>query len=222
MAQSEPAGPLAPAPAYSEQEVKATLDSCRLTYIYEPDWTRLRARVSEILRGGMLVGWFQGAAGFGSSVVASRAILCDPSNRWARENVNRFLRQMPIETPLPLLAADGPAQWHDGQVRRFTLQRLSVTSEWRTRLAGALDRQGCVEVQGMGESDGGQLFGLIRDHRARTGVPALVAVPFSGPSEPVVSSPRDAIRTTFSSPVDVLVIERFAIAKDHWLLGAQA
>ena len=221
--------PVHPAPAYSEQDVKATLDSCRLTYVYEPDWTRLRGRVSEILRGGMLVGWFQGGAcpeqsrgaGFGSSVVASRAILCDPSNRWARENVNRFLRQMPVETPLPLLAADGPAQWHDGQVRRFTLQRVSVASEWRTQLAGALDRQGCVEVQGIGE-DESQLLGLIRVHQARTGVPALVAVPFSGPAEPIVSSPRDAIRTTFSSPVDVLVIERFAIAKDHWLLGAQA
>jgi carbamoyltransferase len=210
-----------PAPAYSEQEVKATLDSYRLTYIYEPDWTRLRTRVSHILSGGMLVGWFQGGRRFGSGVAAGRAILCDPSNRWARENVNRFLRQVPIETALPLLTLDGPAAWHDGRARRVGIERVSVASESRKQLQGAIDVHGCVEVQGIGASDDSQLLELIRAHQARTEVPALVAVPFCGPSEPVVASPRDAIRTMFSSPIDVLIIERFALAKDHWLLGAQ-
>ena len=76
-------------------------------------------------------------------------------------------------------------------------------------------------MQGISESDGTRLYELVREHRARTGVPALIAVPLGGPSEPVCT-PRDAIRTTFSSAIDVLVIERFVLAKDHWLLGLPA
>src|SRR4029078_13155890 len=117
MPQSEPVGAVAAAPAYSEQEVKATLDSCRVTYIYEPDWARLCQRVSQILSGGLLVAWFQGAG---------RATLCDPSNRWARENVNRFLRQVRIETTIPMVATTGAGEWHDGQIGRFNTQRVAI------------------------------------------------------------------------------------------------
>jgi predicted NodU family carbamoyl transferase len=63
---------------------------------------------------------------------------------------------------------------------------------------------------------------LIRDHSGRSGVPALIAVPFCAPAEPAVDTPREAIRTMFSSPIDVLVIERFVLAKDQWILGTHA
>ena len=210
-------GVLTRSPAYSEQDVKATLDSCRLTYVYEPEWTRLRHRVSHILSAGRLVAWFQGDAG-GDGVAGGRVIICDPSNRWARENVNRFLRQVALEAPLPLVTTADLGQWHGGEVAASP-QSVSVSGAWRTQVAGALDRSGCVQLRDITESDDRQLAELVRVHSTRTGVPALIAVPFCGPSEPVVCSPREAIRTMFSSPVDVLVIERFAIAKDYWLLG---
>jgi carbamoyltransferase len=218
-AHTEPIGTRAPGPVFSEQDVKATLDSCRLTYLYEPDWGRLHDRVSRILSGGLLVAWFQGTAGFGAKAITGRAVLTDPSNRWARENVNRFFRQVPLETSLPLVAPVEDQPWCDHQVRRVTVQSVAVGAEWRNQVTGAIDRQDCVDVQGISESDDVRLHELVRGHRARTGVPALIAVPLGAPSEPVACTPRDAIRTTFSSAIDVLVIERFVLAKDHWLLG---
>ncbi len=208
--------------AYSEQDVKATLDNCRLTYVYEPDRSRLRQRVSQILSGGMLVAWFQGAPGCESAVVPGRSVICDPSNRWARENVNRFFKQRPVETPLSVVAAVGGAPWHDGDLTPFSLQQIAVAAGARNQMIGAIDRDGRVEAQGVCESDDGGLFELIRAHQARTGVPALIAVPFCAAVEPLVCSPRDAIRTMFSSAIDVLVIERFVLAKDQWILGTHA
>jgi carbamoyltransferase len=203
---------------YSEQDVKATLDSCRLTYVYEPDRGRLRSRISRMLAGGMLVAWFQGRAACGSGV-PRRAVICDPSNRWARENVNRFFREVPIDTPIPVAAAAGAATWYNGELQPCVLQRIVVDPAWRHLTIGAVDRDGCVEAQGVAELDEEGLFALLREHQARTGVPALIAVPFCAPREAVVTTPREAIRTTFSSSIDVLVIERFVVAKDHWILG---
>ena len=208
--------------AYSEQDVKATLDNCRLTYVYEPDRGRLRARVSHILGAGMVVAWFQGAGAATCGIVPGRAVISDPSNRWARENVNRFFRQMPIETPLPLVAATGTAQWHDGQLDPCKVRRIAIDAAWRSQVVSAVDRDGCVDALGVSEAHDSGLVELIRDHSGRTGVPALIAVPFCAPSEPVVGTPREAIRTMFSSPIDVLVIERFVLAKDQWILGTHA
>ena len=54
----------------------------------EPDWSRLLARISRMLSHGTVVAWFQGPMGFGPRSVGTRGILCDPSNRYARENIN--------------------------------------------------------------------------------------------------------------------------------------
>src|SRR5204862_2741454 len=36
-----PLSGLALGPAYSDAEIKRTLDNCRLDYVYEPDWQRI-------------------------------------------------------------------------------------------------------------------------------------------------------------------------------------
>jgi carbamoyltransferase len=68
------------------------------------------------------------------------------------------------------------------------------------------------------EPGSGPLAALLAVHETLCGVPALVHVDLRGLAEPTACSPRDAIRTTFSSPVDALVIERFLLMKDYWLL----
>ena len=80
------ASPLAIGPSYSEEEIKRTLDNCRLDYVYEPDWPRLLARASRMLAQGKIVGWFQGPMAFGPRALGSRSILADPANRYARQN----------------------------------------------------------------------------------------------------------------------------------------
>jgi len=46
-----------------------------------------------------------------------------------------------------------------------------------------------------------------------TGVPVLVNTSFNGFLEPMVCSPRDAVRVFFGSGLDRLVIGRFVIRK---------
>ena len=93
---------LALGPDFSEQDIKLALENCRLDYLYEPDWSRLLARISRMLSQGSVVGWFQGPMGFGPRPADTRGILCDPANRYARENINRFLRHASIDDPLPV------------------------------------------------------------------------------------------------------------------------
>jgi carbamoyltransferase len=66
------------------------------------------------------------------------------------------------------------------------------------------------------------LVDLLDAHRERSGVPGLISATLSGAGEPAACTPRDAIRTMFSSAVDALVIGRFLLMKDHWLLRSGA
>jgi carbamoyltransferase len=54
---------------------------------------------------------------------------------------------------------------------------------------------------------------LHKAFEAATGCPVLVNTSFNGFSEPIVCSPRDAVRVFFGSGLDLLVLGRFVIRK---------
>jgi carbamoyltransferase len=54
---------------------------------------------------------------------------------------------------------------------------------------------------------------LLRAFQRRTGVPVLVNTSFNTRGEPIVSSPRDAVESFWTSPLDALAIGPFLLEK---------
>jgi predicted NodU family carbamoyl transferase len=210
---------LALGPSFTETDTKVALENCRLDYVYEPAWPRLLERISRVLARGKLVAWSQEAAEFGPPLVGSRSVLADPSNRYVRDNVNRFLRRRPDEWPLcvsiPAAASDCLVP---GTLSPWQFTQATVLPNWQDRLVGAVDRLGSVHAHVLQTSNDGPFHSLLALHWQRTGVPGLVNIALQGVGEPVACSPRDAIRATFSSAVDAMVIHRFLVMKDYWQL----
>ncbi len=214
---------LALGPSFSDHDIKRTLDNCRLDYVYEPDWARLFARLSKMLAQGKVVGWFQGAMGFGPRAMGTRSILCDPSSRYARQNMNEYLRQVPLDETLPVIFAPSALSKVTGRPAPATrVFDAAVPAEWRDRMTAALDWRHEVRVHVADADRSKELRDLLETHYDRTGVPALIEVNLSGPGEPVACTPRDAVRTVYSSAIDTLVLGRFVLMKDYWLLRNNA
>jgi carbamoyltransferase len=212
---------LALGPNFTEADAKKALENCRLDYVYEPVWSRLIERAAQVLAQGKLVAWFQDSAEFGAPLLASRSVLADPSNRYARDNVNRFLRHRPDDWPIDVsIAADARGCLGSAPLSPWRFVQAPVHPEWRERLRAAVDRSGSVHAHVVPRSDGGMFHDLLAAFVRRTGVPGLINVPLHGPGEPTACSPRDAIRATYSSAVDAMVMQRFLVMKDYWLLRA--
>lgn len=210
-------------PRFSEEDIKRTLDNCRLDYVYEPDWPRLIARASKMLAQGKVVAWFQGAMAFGPRALGTRSILADPSSRYVRQNINEYLRQRPLDEPLPLaLAPSMAARCLDGGAVAAGVRDADVASAFRDRLAGALSAGRQARVHAASQDLDASFRDLLDCHAAATGTPGLVEVNLAGPGEPVACTPRDAVRTVYSSAIDALVIGRFLLMKDYWLLRNQS
>jgi carbamoyltransferase len=212
---------LAVGPRFSESQVKEALDVAHLDYVYEPQWDRIMERAAGLLARGKRVGWFEGAMDFGRRSLGARSILCDPSGRYARENLNWFLRQRThdLASPPLVMTADAARECLEGAVcSSFGLAGAVVKTEFRPRLQAAIDPHGRCRVQTIPDESPARLRDLLRVHRDRTGVPGLLQIDLCGPDEPIACTPRDALRTTYSSPLDALFIERFVLMKDYWLL----
>jgi predicted NodU family carbamoyl transferase len=213
---------LALGPTATEADAKAVLENCRLDYIYEPRWPRLLERVSRVLERGKLVAWFQGRAEFGHPFYGSRSFLCDPSNRYARDNINVFLRRRPLSAPIPLSIPFAARECVDtSEMSSLTLTRAAVGVEWRDRLRAATDGQGYAHVHVLPEGSG-PLADLLAIHSQRTGVPGLANLPLCAPDDVPAVSPRDAVRAAYASAADALVIHRFVVMKDYWQMRDEA
>jgi predicted NodU family carbamoyl transferase len=101
------------------------------------------------------------------------------------------------------------------------LTRATVRREFREHLRGAIDATGGTHAHVLDASDPSLLHELLLMHWRRTGVPGLINTPLQSLAEPTACSPRDAIRATYSSAVDAIVIHRFLVMKDHWLMRAE-
>jgi carbamoyltransferase len=65
----------------------------------------------------------------------------------------------------------------------------------------------------VGCADNQLFWTLLRKMKSLTGHPLLINSSFNLPSEPLVMTPRDAIRSFFASGLDVLAIGRFLLTK---------
>ena len=177
-------------------------------------------RVSGLLAAGRFVGWYQEPLDFGPRSLGSRSILCDPSNRYARENINSYLLQRSIDEPLDVSVTRevAAACFTEPVDSPFMLLAAHVRSPFASRLAAAMDREGMCAVHTVDEAGHSGLRELLEVHHSRTGVPGLINVGLCDASGALAVTPRDAVQSAFGSAVDVLVLGRFIVSKDYWLL----
>jgi carbamoyltransferase len=204
-------------PEYLPDVIKATLDNCKLSYEYLGECELIEATVRALTKGA-LVGWFQGRMEWTHRALGHRSILASPVSPYVLDNLNVFLKHRPPYRAYGLsIPVDRAAEFFDGPPTSAFMEY-----EYRPRdpelfkhvmPAGVTS----LRLQTLDEPAAGKQrdrFDTL--HRAfgrATGVPALVNTSFNGLSEPMVCSPRDAIRVFFGTGLDVLVMDGFIVRK---------
>ncbi len=200
-------------PGYSAEETKAVLDNCKLQYDFESEEQAVREAV-QALGEGHLVGWFEGGMEWGPRALGARSILASPTAPYVLENLNRFLKHREPWRGYALSCLDeGVAEHFDGPASSPFMEceyRPRDAARFREVLPSAA---ATVRVQTVG-ADGLPLFRrLLEVWGERSGVPCLVNTSFNGFHEPVVCTPRDAVRVFYGSGLDVLIMNQFVLRK---------
>ncbi len=101
-------------------------------------------------------------------------------------------------------------------IRRVAGQRYAV--EHRQALGAAIDAEGRCALHTVSSDSPSHLWQLLDACGRHHGMPGLLNVPLECGDGTLASSPREAIQKFYSSAVDALVIGRFLLMKDYWLL----
>jgi len=199
-------------PSYSSGEVKATLDNCKLTYEFLREGALVERVVSELARGH-LVGWFQGPMEWGARALGHRSILASPIAPHVLDNLNMFLKHREPHRPYSLSVCLEDLERYFAGPRGSPLMEHEYVVRSPDLFAGVMpSRHMRLRVQSV--VDEPELFrSVLRAFGAATGTPVLVNTSFNGLHEPIVCSPRDAVRVFYGTGLDAMAIGNFWITK---------
>jgi len=201
-------------PEFSKAELEAGLRKYKLHSFRVPEVEALTARMVE---QGSIVGWFQGRMEFGPRALGSRSILADPRRTEMRDRVNECVKFREAWRPFaPSCLEEAAGEYFElCSDAAFMTLTFDVRPSKRAEIPAVTHADNTARVQTVSRKSSPRFWNVIREFARLTGVPVIMNTSFNLRGEPIVCTPKDAIRTFYSSGLDFLILGDVVIAKDR-------
>jgi carbamoyltransferase len=202
-------------PSYSNDDVKQVLDNCKATYRWlNGDGPKIEEAL-RLLRAGKIVAWHQGRAEFGPRALGNRSLLASPWAPYVKENLNDYVKHRESFRPFALAVPEEDcARYFDATpAARFMASMGIAKPEVREALKDFLLPGFQVRLQVVSREANPLFWELLRRSGEGAPGPLLVNTSFNLFGEPLVVTPRDAVRSYFCSGTDALVLGNFLLSK---------
>ena len=199
-------------PSYTDDEIAAELPRYKLPMVRVPNVEEVAAR---LLADGNVLGWFQGRMEYGPRALGNRSILADPRNVESRERVNACVKFREAWRPFaPSCLVEVASDYFEGcREAPYMILTYDVVPSKRSVIPAVTHADNTARVQTVRREANPRYWKLLRAFGERTGVPVLLNTSFNLKGEPIVCTPRDAVRTFYSSGLDYLVIGDTLVGK---------
>ena len=198
-------------PAYPDDEIEAFLRWSKMPF---ERLTDVAGQTADLLTAGKVIGWYQGRTEFGPRALGARSILASPIDPGMQAKLNEIKDREDFRPVAPVVMQEHAGEWFVGaRVAPFMLFIFDVRPEVAERIPAVCHVDGTARVQTVNRAQHPLYYDLLAAFHARTGVPILVNTSFNTRGEPMVNSPRDALESFWTSPLDALVIGPFLVTK---------
>jgi carbamoyltransferase len=202
-------------PAYAAAGIKQVLENCRLRFRYMIAADEVIDTAVAQLNDNKIVAWMHGRMEFGARALGNRSILASPLDPYSTENLNIFIKH---REPFRKFAASVPAElaseyFEVGPNARFLSTVGRVRPQYRERFAAAVLAGDLVRVHTVDRHENPLYWKLLHAAGKSTGLPVLYNTSFNLFGEPLVCTPRDAVRSFYSSGIDAMFVGHFFLQK---------
>ena len=226
-------------PKFSNEEIRAFLDSKKLRYTFYEQEPALLEAVAQEMASEKVIGWFSGRMEFGPRALGARSILGDPRSPAMQSQMNLRIKfresfrpfapcvliedvakyfDHDRESPYMLMVADvKKAQWRPLTPEQVQLmkdpdlrKRVNVP---RSTLPAITHVDMSARIQTVDEERHGRYWRLMKEFKRQTGCGVIINTSFNIRSEPIVCTPQDAYRCFRVSDMDLLVLENCVLRR---------
>jgi carbamoyltransferase len=202
-------------PSFQAAQIKQVLENCKLRFRLLATVPETLAAAVDRLKDDRIVAWMQGRMEFGPRALGNRSILASPQNPYSTENLNEFIKH---REPVRKFAASVPAElaseyFEAGANARHLATVGRVRPAHKEQFRGAILANDLVRVHTVARDDNPLYWQLLHAFGEKTGLPVLYNTSFNLFGEPMVCTPRDAVRSFYSSGIDAMVVGNFLLEK---------
>jgi carbamoyltransferase len=201
-------------PAFTTEEIIQQIELVKVPYEVLSE-AEVPEVVSDLLVQQKIVGWFQLGSEWGPRALGARSIIADPRREETRDRVNAAVKYRDWWRPFAgSMLAEAADEFLEGA---FFAPFMIVTFPVRERhvqdLAAVIHKDGTTRPQMVTRDVNPRYYDMIAAFGRKTGVPVVLNTSFNLKGEPMVNTPRDALRTFFSSGLDALIMNNVLVRK---------
>ena len=200
-------------PGYGEKETQAAIAREGLEAECVPDIER---RVAELISQGHVVARFAGKMEYGPRALGNRSILYGATDPKVNDWLNQRLKRSEFMPFAPVTLEEYADQCYENlegarYASRFMTVTFDCTAWMKERCPAVVHVDGTARPQLINRETNPSYYRIVDEYRKITGLPSVINTSFNMHEEPIVCSPRDAIRGFLDGGLDYLAIGNFLL-----------
>ena len=108
---------------------------------------------------------------------------------------------------------DGAKYFEHYRVSPFMLLTFYVKGEFQKRLSGITHVDGSSRIQTVNAKQNPRMYKVLKEFEKLKGMPVLMNTSFNDVGEPIVCTPKDALKCFYGTGFDALVMGTFLVKK---------
>ena len=198
---------------YSDEEIEEALEGT--DYKKFDNFGELCDETVKVLADNKIVGWFQNRSEFGPRALGSRSILMNPTPKENKKTINTRIKHREEWRPFAgiMLEEYQEEYFMDTYPNDYMLYSLIVRPHQRKKLGAITHKDFSCRIQTVNKKLHPEVTTLLQKYNEETKCPVLLNTSFNDNGQPIVETPKDAIKTFKNIDLDYLVIGNYFVVK---------
>ena len=198
---------------YSDEEIEEALEGT--DYKKFDNFEELCDETVKVLADNKIVGWFQNRSEFGPRALGSRSILMNPTPKENKETINTRIKHREEWRPFAgiMLEEYQEEYFMDIYPNEYMLYSLTVRPHQRKKLGAITHKDFSCRIQTVNKELHPEVTTLLQKYNEETDCPVLLNTSFNDNGQPIVETPKHALKTFENIDLDYLVIGNYLVVK---------
>lgn len=171
-------------------------------------------RVTDMILGGNVLGWFQGRMEFGARALGNRSLIADPRRTDMRDIINLKIKFREKFRPFaPSILEEYVGEWFEiDEAAPYMEKVLPIRKEKHAIIPAVTHVDGSGRLQSVSKKTNPRYHALITRFFEKTGVPILLNTSLNE-NEPIVRTPEQALGVLTRTSMDAMALGGYLVWK---------
>lgn len=204
-------------PEYSDDAIEKALKEFDISYSHKGN---IEKDIAKLLAENKVIAHFHGRMEFGPRALGNRSILYPATDPKVNDWLNTRLHRSEFMPFAPVTIKEMEKECYIGTegadfANQFMTITFKCTEQMKKQSPAVVHVDGTARPQIIKKEVNPRYYNIVKEYYNITGIPTIVNTSFNMHEEPIVCTPKDAIRSYLGGNLDYLAIGNFLVGNTN-------